>query len=249
MLLVLCMMAASHMAGGYLYRQSENKAGNKETKTDTEDAEETAETSSVKEAVSGKAERTENRIVLDSGHGGSDPGKIGINDALEKEINLAIAKKVKAYLEEQNVEVIMTRTDENSLAESKTEDMKKRVAIINEQTPYLAVSIHQNSYPEESIQGAQVFYYTHSDEGKKAAEILQEALLKADTDNTRQAKANDTYYMLRRTEVPTVIVECGFLSNLQEAELLTTETYQDKMAAAICEGILQYLSSASRTAE
>ena len=101
-------------------------------------------------------------VVVDAGHGGSDPGKIGINGALEKDVNLKIAIKLKKLLEEQGVKVIMTREDENGIADSKVEDLKKRVAIINEETPLLAVSIHQNSYQEESIHGAQVFYYKHS---------------------------------------------------------------------------------------
>ncbi len=84
--------------------------------------------------------------------------------------------------------------------------------------PQAAVSIHQNSYQDEQIRGAQVFYYSHSEEGKRMAEQMQKALLTVDETNTRQAKANDTYYLLKRTEVPTIIVECGFLSNPEEAE-------------------------------
>lgn len=123
----------------------------------------------------------------------------------------------------------------------KIADMKKRVALINETKPDIAVSIHQNSYHEESIKGAQVFYYTHSKEGERAATVMQEALKALDTNNKRQAKENSTYYMLKRTEVPTVIVECGFLSNAQEAEKLKNEEYQDKVAEAICAGIIKWL--------
>lgn len=97
----------------------------------------------------------------------------------------------------------------------------------------MVVSIHQNSYHEEGIHGAQVFYYSHSSDGEKAAVIMQKALLAVDSDNTRQAKANDTYYILKRTEVPTVIVECGFLSNNEEAEKLVTKEYQQLLAEAI----------------
>ena len=80
---------------------------------------------------------------------------------------------------------------------------KKKLALINETKPDIAVSIHQNSYHEESIKGAQVFYYTHSKEGERAATVMQEALKALDTNNKRQAKENSTYYMLKRTEVPT----------------------------------------------
>lgn len=181
-------------------------------------------------------------VVVDSGHGGSDPGKVGINGAIEKDVNLKIAIKLKSLLEEQGIKVIMTREDENGLADSKVEDLKKRVSIINQEKPLLAVSIHQNSYQGESIHGAQVFYFTHSQEGEKAAKIIQEALLEADSENTRSAKANDTYYMLKKTEVPVVIVECGFLSNQKEADLLVTEEYQQKVAEAVVNGIIKYIS-------
>ena len=109
---------------------------------------------------------------------------------------------------------------------------------INKTMPQAAVSIHQNSYQDAQIHGAQVFYYSHSEEGKRMAEVMQKALLKADEENTRQAKANDTYYLLKRTEVPTIIVECGFLSNPEEAAKLVTPKYQEKLAEAIAEGIL-----------
>lgn len=213
-------MVGSQKLGEYLYAHTEQKNAEKETNAQVSES-----------AV----------VVVDSGHGGSDPGKVGINGALEKDINLKISKKVETYLKAENIEVIMTREDENGLAESKVEDMKKRVAVINEKKPVLAVSIHQNSYGQESIHGAQVFYYSHSAEGRQAAEIMQKALLTADAENKRQAKENDTYYMLKRTEVPVIIVECGFLSNQEEAQKLVTEEYQEKIAKAVCEGVVTYI--------
>lgn len=180
-------------------------------------------------------------VVIDSGHGGDDPGKIGINNALEKDINLQIAKKVQNMLEKQKVKVVMTRENEESLKSSKVEDLKARVNLLNETEPVLAVSIHQNSYPEESVHGAQVFYFAHSTEGERAAKILQDALLEIDPENHRQAKANDTYYMLKKTEAPTVIVECGFLSNQKEAEQLCEDAYQKQVAQAIVKGIMDYI--------
>ena len=115
--------------------------------------------------------------------------------------------------------------------------MKERVKLINDTAPDLAVSIHQNSYSGEEVHGAQVFYYTHSADGEKLAEIMQKALLSVDRDNHRKAKADSTYYLLRRTEVPTIIVECGFLSNYEEAEKLVDEKYQKQLAKAIVKGI------------
>lgn len=191
---------------------------------------------------SDKVEKKEYTVVLDAGHGSSDSGKVGINGVLEKDINLFISKKTKKYLEKKGVRVIMTRDKDESLAEGengnrKVQDMKARVKRINDTKPDLAVSIHQNSYHEESIHGAQVFYYEHSESGEKDARILQEALLAVDPDNTRQVKANTTYYLLKRTEVPILIVECGFLSNQEEAEKLASEDYQKEIAKAIANGI------------
>lgn len=191
---------------------------------------------------SDKVEKKGYTVVLDAGHGSSDSGKVGINGVLEKDINLSVSKKTKKYLEKKGICVIMTRNKDESLAEGengnrKVQDMKARVKRINDTKPDLAVSIHQNSYHEESIHGAQVFYYEHSESGEKDARILQEALLAVDPDNTRQVKANTTYYLLKRTEVPILIVECGFLSNQEEAEKLASEDYQKELAKAIANGI------------
>lgn len=187
-------------------------------------------------------------IVVDAGHGGDDPGKIGINDAKEKDINLKIANYLKKLLEADDIKVVMTRTDEKGLYSQgannkKVEDMRKRCEIIEEAKPVFTVSIHQNSYPEEYVKGAQVFYYGESAEGKKLADTLQASLITGlDPTNHRQAKANESYYLLKKTSTPTVIVECGFLSNSQEASLLVTEEYQKKVAQAVHSGIMEYLN-------
>ncbi len=187
------------------------------------------------------------QVILDAGHGGSDPGKIGLNNLLEKDINLKITWKIKEYLESKNIVTELTREEDKGLGTSgdgskKTEDMQARVKKINETAPCIAVSIHQNSYPEAEIHGAQVFYYGHSQDGEKIAKILQESLRKIDPENHRQAKANETYYLLKRTKVPTVIVECGFLTNPEEAEKLSGEEYQTQVAEAVAEGIIQCLN-------
>ncbi len=158
-----------------------------------------------------------------------------------------MAKELQRLLEEEGLKVIMTRTDEGGLYQEssnnkKVEDMRKRCEVIAEAKPVFTVSIHQNSYPEESVKGAQVFYYGQSQEGKKLAETLQKAMVEQlDPQNHRQAKANESYYLLKKTPSPTVIVECGFLSNSEEAALLATEDYQKKVAKAVKAGILEYL--------
>lgn len=187
-------------------------------------------------------------VVIDAGHGGDDPGKVGINGAQEKDINLQIALLVKTFLEQNGVNVVMTREDEDGLydrsaSNKKVQDMKNRIALIEETAPDIVVSIHQNSYPEEYVHGAQVFYYDGSSQGKELAEVLQRQLIeRADPDNTRQVKANDSYYLLKKTSVPIVIVECGFLSNQEEAEKLCTPEYQERIAWAVHMGILEYLN-------
>lgn len=187
-------------------------------------------------------------IVVDAGHGGKDPGKVGINGALEKDINLQIAQKLKQYLEQEDVEVILTRDSDDGLydenaSNKKVQDMKRRVEMIEEIAPVATVSIHQNSYHEEYVKGAQTFYYTRGEESKELAEKIQQSLLnEADKNNTRVAKANDSYYLLKKTSSTIVIVECGFLSNSEEAAKLCTEGYQDRMAWAIMMGIMQYIN-------
>ncbi len=187
-------------------------------------------------------------VVIDAGHGGDDPGKVGINGAQEKDINLQIALLVKTFLEQNGVNVVMTREDEDGLydrsaSNKKVQDMKNRIALIEGVDPDIVVSIHQNSYPEEYVHGAQVFYYDGSSQGKELAEALQRQLIeRADPDNTRQIKANDSYYLLKKTSVPIVIVECGFLSNQEEAEKLCTPEYQERIAWAVHMGILEYLN-------
>ena len=188
-------------------------------------------------------------VVIDAGHGGADPGKVGINDALEKDINLEIAKKLQMFLELADVEVILTRDSDAGLydedaSNKKVQDMKRRVALIEETSPVVTISIHQNSYHEEYVHGAQTFYYANSDQSKKLAEQIQHLLLKElDPNNTRVAKSNDSYYLLKKTSSPIVIVECGFLSNREEAQKLESDYYQEKVAWAIHLGVVQYINS------
>lgn len=192
--------------------------------------------------------KKEYTVVIDSGHGGSDPGKIAADGTFEKDLNLSIALKLQTYLESADVNVVMTRTTDTGLYEEgssgkKAQDMKNRVNLMNDNNADIIVSIHQNSYSDSSIHGAQVFYYTTSIAGKELAEILQEALITGlNPDNHRQAKANDNYYLLKKVHSPIVIVECGFLSNPSEAALLSSEGYQDQIAWILHMGILQYLN-------
>ena len=186
-------------------------------------------------------------VVIDSGHGGVDPGKIGVDGVYEKDINLAITEKVKKCLEKEKITAELTRKEDKGLGTTgdgskKTEDMQARVKMINETKPVLTVSIHQNSYEDPEIHGAQVFYYEGSKEGKMLAELLQKSLIdNVDPQNHRVAKANSGYYILKNTSAPTVIVECGFLSNPEEESLLISAAYQEKLVEALQKGICAYL--------
>ncbi len=187
-------------------------------------------------------------VVVDAGHGGTDPGKVGVDGSLEKDINLAVAERLKTYLEQDDVKVIMTRETDTGLyseadSRKKMADMKKRCEIIEESGADLVVSIHQNSYHEESVSGGQVFYYRDSSKGKALAEILQDRFDYVLGDqNRRLPKANGNYYLLLHVKCPIVIVECGFLSNRKEAALLNSGEYQDKLAYTIHMGIMEYLN-------
>ena len=199
-------------------------------------------------AENGSGEKKKYIVCVDPGHGGTDPGKVGINGQLEKDINLAIAKKLKTYLEASDVTVVLTRDKDMGLyssgdAHKKMADMRKRCQLIEEAKPDLVISIHQNSYHEEAIRGGQVFYYKTSVRGKKLAQILQGRFDYVLGDaNKRQAKANDNYYLLLHVKEPIVIAECGFLSNREEAEKLETKEYQDRLAWTLHMGIMEYLN-------
>lgn len=219
-----------------MHRQIKNQA--KSETIACAQIEETEETRSL--ALSGK-------VVIDAGHGGFDSGKVGLDGSLEKEINLQIALYLKSLLLQDGLEVEMTREEDVGLydeneANKKQQDMKRRVEKIEAAKADLAVSIHQNSYTQEYVKGPQVFYYETSEKGKLLAEFLQESLNEnLQIERPREIKANNTYYILKKTPIPTVIVECGFLSNSQEVKLLNTQEYQQRVAQAVREGILAYL--------
>lgn len=190
-------------------------------------------------------------VMIDPGHGGVDPGKVGSKNVLEKDINLSIALKIKDYLEKKGMTVVLTRDMDTGLYEAndrnkKTSDLKARCEKIEETGSELFVSIHQNSFSTANCKGAQVFYHTSSKEGKKLAGIIQQELIETvDKENTRKEKADESYYILKNTSCPAVIVECGFLSNPQEEQLLTEEDYQKKLAEAIGNGIIKFFEKES----
>lgn len=192
-------------------------------------------------------------IVLDAGHGGFDPGVSGASGVSERELNLVLAKKLEALLTEEGYRVVQTRPTEEGLydeeqAHKKAQDMQRRCAVIEAAQPLLTVSIHQNSYPDSSVSGPQVFYYTQSKEGERLAACIQNCMNEQLAPKAPKShKGNDSYYILRRSASITVIVECGFLTNPDEEAKLQDEAYQDKTACAIRDGILDYLDVPTNT--
>ncbi|SHS94043.1 cell wall hydrolase/autolysin [Mycobacteroides abscessus subsp. abscessus] len=195
-------------------------------------------------------------ILLDPGHGGPDGGA-GAEGALEKDIALSVSKKLRDYLQEQGALVIMTREEDKDLAEDgtrgysrrKTEDLKKRLVMINESEANFFVSIHLNSIPSQKWSGAQTFYAPQLKENAKAAKFIQDEL-RINLENTdRKAKPLSSVYILKNAKKPGVLVEVGFLSNPTEKQLLKTEEYQEKVAASIYKGMLRYFSNENELIE
>lgn len=204
-------------------------------------------TSLPKQSLKTETKKPATTIVIDAGHGGADPGKVSEAGTLEKDINLKIAYYLKEMLETQNINIIMTRTEDKDLATEtshrKLSDIKERVKLMENSNADIVISIHQNSYPKTDVYGAQCFYPTESEEGKTLAAIIQNQIIQS-TNQTkiREIKPNNDYYLLKHSSTPIVIVECGFLTNPEEEQLLLSENYQREMAWAIHLGILQYLN-------
>ena len=183
-------------------------------------------------------------IIVDPGHGGFDPGKPGINGEDEIDLNLKIALKLRDYLEQSGAMVVMTRTTDNDVdgmegVKHKSKDMAQRKQMAADGD--IVVSIHQNSFSQPSVRGAQAFYSKKSEHGKALATLIQRSIKEnADTENRREAKSNANYYVLKAIEIPSVIVECGFLTNSEEEAKLNDDLYQDKMAWSIYLGIVRY---------
>ena len=193
-------------------------------------------------AAAFSASAEQKRIVIDAGHGGIDSGALGKNGTREDGINLSISKKLETILTDEGYTVIMTRENESAPAGTKKADMQKRREVIRGAGQLVTVSIHQNFYDGNSpASGPQVFFAPGSDEGERLADCIQarlnEALL---PEKPREAHEGD-YFIVRSGSAPAVIVECGFLSDPEEEELLKKSQYQVRIARAVSEGINDYL--------
>lgn len=187
-------------------------------------------------------------IVIDPGHGGIDAGA-SAGEIKEKDLNLDIAKRLAFLVEQSGGTAVLTRYDDSSTADKnrdksitqKKSDLAERKKFIEKHKADMFVSIHMNKFSSEIYSGAQVFYNKNSNESKILAEHIQNALKKyLDKPNNRLAKGENSIFVLKENKVPSVLVECGFLSNAKELKKLSDENYRQKVARAIFLGITEY---------
>lgn len=200
----------------------------------------------------GKENNTNITILIDPGHGGVDGGAVAKDGTQEKDINLQISLKLRDELKKENYNVIMTREKDEglydlgkSIKEKKVQDLTKRSKMQDETNCDVFISIHQNMFPQEKYKGAQV-WYASNDKSKKLAEVIQ-SVLKSDIDesNNRMAKPAKNMYKILRGEkkCACIIVECGFMSNIEEEKKLKDDKYQQKIAETIKKGVEEYLKN------
>ncbi|MBQ8894175.1 MAG: N-acetylmuramoyl-L-alanine amidase [Clostridia bacterium] len=184
------------------------------------------------------------RYIIDAGHGIPDGGAVGVDGTTEQELNLAIALKLSTQLDQRSVAHMMTRTDENSIYSEgetihakKVSDVKNRISIANENSSIPLVSIHMNSYPNSSVHGIQVFYSDGNTQAKDLADLLQNSFNTAvQPENTKVTKAiSKNVYLFSHVSNPSVLIECGFVSNSDELNKLKTEEYQQQLANLIAD--------------
>ncbi len=191
------------------------------------------------------------KIVLDAGHGGIDAGVTGVNTGVkESELNLKVVKKLERYLSDAGMSVTLTRNSDAGLygvatKNLKKKDMQKRREIIQATKPDLVISIHMNKYSLSTRRGAQVFFKPNDEKGKLLADSLQSNFNQMEEAVRECTALKGDYYILNCSEYPSVIAECGFLSNPQDEALLITEEYQDSIAYSMFKGVVGYLAQNS----
>ncbi len=189
-------------------------------------------------------------IIIDAGHGGEDGGAVAHDGTLEKDINLDVAIKLKSLLKLYGYNVVMTREtdimtcDENlkTIRARKISDIRNRLKIINKYENSIFVSVHQNKFSDSSQNGIQVFYSKNNPDSKILADAIQASAVSVlQPENKRLTKKSGTdIYLLYHSKTPSVLVECGFISNDAELDLLKSEEYRFKMATVIADGIIKY---------
>ena len=193
------------------------------------------------------------KIVVDAGHGGIDGGVVGKQTGVkESDLNLQIAYRLKDVLEDKGFVVVLTRKTENGLYGMATKgfkrrDMEERKRIIQEENPSYVISVHQNFYASKTSRGAQVFYNPQQPLHQALARYMQAELneLYAKENAKARTESKGDFYMLRCSEAPSVLVECGFLSNEKDEKLLTNAAWQTQIATAIAAGVVRFLSESA----
>ena len=200
--------------------------------------------------TSGSEYNEEPVIVIDAGHGGEDGGAVSESGLIEKNVNLSIALKLQKFFTQSGFKVKMIRTDDyavysddaSTLRDKKVSDIHNRAKLCNDNPNNILISIHQNKFEQSKYKGTQVFYSGNNSLSNPLAECIRtsvKGLLQHD--NNRLCKlTDDSVYILKNATVPAVLVECGFLSNPQEAELLSTLEYQNRMAFSIYSGFIEF---------
>ncbi|KGX84373.1 N-acetylmuramoyl-L-alanine amidase CwlD [Pontibacillus litoralis] len=189
-------------------------------------------------------------VVIDPGHGGADGGAVGSDDTLEKDIALSVSQQLQNYLQQGGALVYMTREadedladdDISSLSKRKSQDIRRRIEMIEQKEADFFISIHLNAIPSTRWHGAQSFYNPASPESERLAKMVQSEIIRNLENTKRTALPIRNVYLMKHTGAPGALVEIGFLSNVHERELLKTTEYQQKMAASIYEGVLRYVS-------
>ena len=183
-------------------------------------------------------------VILDYGHGGMDCGAIGTDTGvLEADLNLIIGEQVAKALEDRDCYVLRTRTSADALADTKRNDMAARGAILCTEGADCTVSIHMNKFSDRSVKGPMCYYQAGAAEGQALAQCVADALCEAFDRPSRLANPGNNY-VTRIPNAPSVLVECGFLSNAEDERNLQDPAYQQKLAEAIAQGVLAYLTAA-----
>ena len=183
-------------------------------------------------------------IVLDAGHGGRDGGCVGINGSVEKDLNLKYSLRLKDKLVDRGYKVVLTRTNDDGLysplaTNKKVSDMNVRMEMIKKTNPNLVISVHMNSFADKSVSGANCFYKIDDDASIKCANLIQKSLHKYCGVKSENAKKGD-YFMLNCSYYTSVLIECGFLSNVEEEKKLNSDEYLEKFTSAVADAVFLY---------
>ena len=201
--------------------------------------------------ISASAEEQTRTVIIDAGHGGEDPGAIGADGTLEKDLNLAIAMNIGNLLTERGITVIYTRTEDKLLYKEsenikgirKISDLKNRCQVANDNPSAIFVSIHMNTFGASKYSGLQVYKKDNSSSESLANQVKSSVKESLQPDNERAVKSGNEMYVLENSPGEAILIECGFLSNPEECKKLSEKEYQNKLSFAIVCGIINYMDT------